>query len=62
MGCKENAEHFAEIAISRGYQVVSFDLPEYGERKEQEYSVMAWNALKGLKDLSNHITNSYIHG
>lgn len=59
MGSKENAEHFAGIAVSRGYQVVSFDLPEHGERKEQEYSIMVWNAVKDLKDISNYITNKW---
>ncbi|MDV4152397.1 alpha/beta hydrolase [Clostridium sp. AL.422] len=59
MGCKENAEHFAEIAISKGYQVISFDLPEHGERKNQEYSIMAWNAVKDLKHVSNYVINKW---
>lgn len=59
MGCKENAEHFAEIAISRGYQVISFDLPEHGERKNQEYSIMVWNAVKDLKHVSNYVINKW---
>ena len=59
MGSKENAEHFAEIAISRGYQVVSFDLPEHGERKEEAYSIMPWNAVQDLKDISNYTFNKW---
>ncbi|MCF0147214.1 MAG: alpha/beta hydrolase [Clostridium sp.] len=59
MGSKENAEHFAEIAISRGYQVVSFDLPEHGERKEDDYSIMPWNAVQDLKDISKYAMNNW---
>lgn len=59
MGCKEGAEHFAEIAVSRGYQVVSFDLPEHGERKDEKYSIMAWNAVKDLKCISSYVTNRW---
>ena len=33
MGCKEEAERFAELACPRGWQVLSMDLPEHGARK-----------------------------
>lgn len=59
MGCKENAEHFAEIAILRGYQVISFDLPEHGERKNEEYPIMAWNGVKDLRVISNYVINKW---
>ncbi len=59
MGCKEDAEAFAEIAVSRGYQVISFDLPEHGERKNEEYPIMVWNAVKDLKDISNYVTSRW---
>lgn len=29
---------FAEEAIKKGYQVLSFDLPEHGERQNEEYA------------------------
>ena len=33
-GNKEEAERFAKVALYGGYQVLAFDLPEHGERKE----------------------------
>lgn len=33
MGYKEEAERFAEIACPRGWQVLSLDLPEHGQRE-----------------------------
>ncbi|MBL4933167.1 alpha/beta hydrolase [Clostridium paridis] len=59
MGRKENAEHFAEIAIERGYQVISFDLPEHGERKNEDYPIMAWNAVKDLKCIREYVLNKW---
>lgn len=35
MGSKRDADDFAEIAAARGYQVLSFDLPDHGDRKYQ---------------------------
>lgn len=34
-GSKEEAEMFAEKAVDKGFQVLSFDLPEHGERKNE---------------------------
>ncbi len=34
-GRKEEAESFAEIATNYGWQVISVDLPEHGERIRQ---------------------------
>lgn len=31
MSKKEDAQGFAEIAIEKGFQVISFDLPQHGE-------------------------------
>ena len=47
---KEYAETFAAIAERKGYQTLSFDLPEHGERAENhEYRCDIWN---GMRDLS----------
>lgn len=59
MGNKENAKHFADIAVSRGYQVISFDLPEHGERKNEEYPIMVWNGVKDLRSISNYVINKW---
>ena len=34
MSRKEYAEQFAKIAENKGYQTLSFDLPEHGERTD----------------------------
>ncbi|SFD27583.1 alpha/beta hydrolase [Clostridium uliginosum] len=53
---------FAEEATARGYQVLSFDLPEHGERKAENYPCKVQNCVKDLdtlmryaKSLSNNI-------
>lgn len=33
--CKELAEEFAQIAQEKGFQTLSFDLPQHGERREE---------------------------
>ncbi|EJO5348677.1 alpha/beta hydrolase [Clostridium botulinum] len=54
---------FAEEATAKGYQVLSFDLPEHGERKDENYSCKVQNCVKDLdiimgyaKSLSNNIS------
>lgn len=39
---------FAEEAISKGYQVLSFDLPEHGERKGESYDFKVQNCVNDL--------------
>lgn len=63
MGSKEDFEYLAEEASHKGYQVLSFDLPEHGERKEEGYTCNPPNAVKDLTDVlqyaqthSNHIS------
>lgn len=48
MSKKEEAEGFAEIATTHGFQVVSFDLPEHGERLETPYPCTVQNAINDL--------------
>ena len=52
---KEEASSFAEKAVTNGFQVLSFDLPEHGERVNENYPCMVWN---GVRDLS--IIGAYI--
>ncbi len=49
MSNKESAELFAEIAASKGFQTISFDLPEHGERADKEYKC---NIFNGIDDLT----------
>lgn len=50
-GYKEEAESFAAIASQRGYQVLSFDLPEHGERKGETDTFNPWHVVPELKRL-----------
>ena len=49
MSKKEEAVGFAEIAVKNGYQVLSFDLPEHGERINENTPC---NVQNGVHDLS----------
>ena len=48
---KEDFTDFASIAVSKGYQVLSFDLPEHGERKNQGYKCNPWNSANDLRKI-----------
>ena len=48
MSNKEEAKGFAAKANQRGYQVLSFDLPEHGERTNENYPCVVWNGVHDL--------------
>lgn len=48
-GFKEEAESFAEIVVPKGWQVLSIDLPEHGERKDEEDRFNPWCVVPELK-------------
>lgn len=55
MSRKEYAEQFAVIAEQKGYQTLSFDLPEHGERGDNhEYRCDIWNGIKDLSAISDY--------
>ncbi|MCL2081827.1 MAG: alpha/beta hydrolase [Oscillospiraceae bacterium] len=56
MASKEDAQDFANKAFPKGYQVLSFDLPEHGDRKNENYPCMVWN---GVNDLA--VIGCYVH-
>lgn len=39
---------FAEEAVEKGYRVLSFDLPEHGERKGEDYACKVQNCVSDL--------------
>lgn len=47
-GNKNEAKDFAIIASEYGYQVLSIDLPEHGERKKGNISFEPWNVVPEL--------------
>lgn len=50
----------AEEATSKGYQVLSFDLPEHGERKlDTTYLCKVQNCVKDLKSIIEYAKTSY---
>ncbi|MBB2183705.1 alpha/beta hydrolase [Lachnospiraceae bacterium MD1] len=56
MSCKEDAEGFSEVATAKGYQVLSFDLPEHGERKNiPDYQCHVWNGVHDLKCIGSYV-------
>lgn len=52
---KEEAEFFAKIATAKNYQVLSFDLPEHGERKNENYPCDIWNGVSDLNTIWNYV-------
>ena len=50
----------AEKVVSRGYQVLSFDLPEHGDRKEnREYICNVQNCINDLKQVIKFAKEKY---
>lgn len=48
-GNKEEAAAFSDIACQRGFQVLSIDLPEHGQRKAAADTFDPWHAVPELK-------------
>lgn len=53
MSRKEYAESFAAIAETKGYQTLSFDLPEHGERTDPKRCDV-WSGVSDLKAISDY--------
>jgi len=54
MSDKKSAESFAQIAENKGYQTISFDLPEHGERISEKYRCDIWNVISNLHQISSY--------
>lgn len=61
MSNKESAKSFAELADSRGYQVLSFDLPEHGERSDTSYRCDVWNGVRDLGIIAKYSKENWSH-
>lgn len=55
MSNKESAETFAGIAADRGYQTISFDLPEHGERTDHNYRCTLANGITDLTKVGDYV-------
>lgn len=53
-GSKEDAENFAEIACDKGFQVLSFDLPEHGERRDNPEKLLPWEVVPELQGVLSY--------
>ena len=56
---KEEAENFANAAAGSGCQVLSFDLPEHGERQNEQYKCTVQNGIYDLGIIYSFIKNKY---
>lgn len=59
MSCKEYAEQFAKIAQEKGYQTLSFDLPEHGERQGSDYRCDIINGMNDLSLIGNYVFSNW---
>jgi len=59
LSSKEEALGFAEKAIRKGYQVLSFDLPEHGERTKENYPCTAWNGVHDLGIIESYVRQGW---
>ena len=57
--CKEEAEKLAPLLEPYGYQILSFDLPEHGERKDGKTEFSVQNCVYDLQFLWNSIMENY---
>ncbi|MCL1975918.1 MAG: alpha/beta hydrolase [Firmicutes bacterium] len=56
---KEDARGFAEKSVPKGYQVLSFDLPEHGERLTANYPCTVWNSVLDLNTISKYAQRNW---
>ena len=54
-GYKEEAEAFAEVVCLKGWQVLSIDLPEHGEREQEKGRFDPWHVVPELKEVLRYI-------
>ena len=55
MSRKEETEEFAHLAEERGYQTISFDLPEHGERAGSRERCDVFQGMQDLKVVGDYV-------
>lgn len=58
-GRKEEAETFARVACPRGWQILSIDLPEHGERREEKNSFYPWYIVPELLSVMEYVKSRW---
>ena len=61
MSNKENAADFAAIAQERGFQTLSFDLPEHGERIDEGTRCDIWNGIADVQAVGEYARSRWLH-
>lgn len=56
---KEEANTFAEKAVKKGFQVISFDLPAHGERINENYPCVVWNGVRDLNSIGAYVQQGW---
>ena len=59
LGYKEEAERIADIANAAGYQVLSIDFPEHGERKDETHGFDPWHVVPELRAVMEQLKKHY---
>lgn len=54
MSSKEAASDFAKIAEAMGYQTISFDLPQHGQRAQENIRCDIWNGMHDLASIGEY--------
>ena len=60
-GNKEEACNFAEIVSEKGWQVLSIDLPEHGERKKETDRFYPWIVVSELQKIWSYMDSHWKH-
>ncbi len=58
-GCKEEAEILAQIVCMQGWQVISFDLPEHGQRKRERNAFNPWMVVPEIKAIYQYAKENW---
>ena len=59
MSSKDAFSELAEIADKKGYQTLSFDLPEHGDRKDSADRCDIWNGMRDLKIVADYAFENF---
>ena len=58
MGSKEDAQIFAELAERKGWQTLSFYLPEHGDRKDFA-KLDVWHGVEELRIIADYVSSQW---
>ena len=58
-GSKEEAAAFAQLVCQNGWQVLSFDLPEHGERASDGSALLPWIAVPELQCVWDYLAANW---